>query len=165
MQITKQPLRNSAQIEITIPANTVTNQLTFPFPDQPFLRGKKIYAIVCSVTSYSAQSQNRNICQQLVVNDPLAFLATNSVFLTLQNIEGLQFIQNMPVIETNPYNLNNASNPVTNGVGVSKFNSDGIFCFEPKEVVWTKSYLSVPTSAFPIASANAFAFQFSVFFN
>jgi len=165
MQITKQTLRNSAQIEIQIPVGTASNQLSFPFPDQPFLRGKKIYAIACSVTSYSAQSQSLNLCQQLVVNNPLPVLTVNSFFITLQNIKGEQFVQNIPVIETNPYNLNQASSPVTAGIGISKYNLDGLICFVPNEVVWTKSFLYAPTAPFPTATIQNYAFQFSVFFN
>jgi len=165
MQTVVQNLKNSAQIEIVVPAGLATNQLVFPFPDQPFLRGKKITAIVMSVNSYTAQSQFRNVCQQLVVNSPLALAATNSFFLTLQNIKGEQFIQNLPVVETNPYNLNQISQPTTASAGVSKYNTNGIVAFLPNEVVWTKSYLSVPTSAFPVASGAGLGFQFTVFFN
>lgn len=164
MQTVIQNLAKSAQIEIVVPANTITNQLVFPFPDQPFLRGKKITAVIMSVNSYTSQSQLRNVCQQLVTNGSLTYAATNSFFLTLQNINGEQFIQNMPVVETNPYNLNQISSPITANAGISKYNTDGIVAFTPTEVVWTKSYLSVPTSAFPTSTGLGYGFQFTVFF-
>lgn len=162
MQTVVNQLQNSAQIEILVPRNTTTNQLVFPFPDQPFLRGKQITSIVMSVNSYSAQSGLLNVCAFLPANAPLTVISTNSIFITLQDITGNQFIQNMPLLELNPYNFNDSAGA---GLGVSKHNADGILAFAPKEVVWTKSYLSVPTPAFTVASAFDRGFQFSVFFN
>jgi hypothetical protein len=162
MQTVVQNLKNSAQIEILVPRNTVTNQLTFPFPDQPFLRGKQITAIALSVNTYSAQSGLLNVNAYIPLNGTLTVIGTNSIFITLQDINGTQFIQNMPLLELNPYNFNDNSGA---DLGVSKHNADGIIAFQPKEVVWTKSYISVPTPAFTVASAFDRGFQFSVFFN
>lgn len=162
MQTVQGSILRTAQIEILVPRNTTTNQLIFPFPDQPFLRGKKIHSIVLSVSTYSAQSGLLNVNAYLPINGPITVASTNCFFITLQDIKGNQFVQNMPLIELNPYNQNTATGSTA---GISKYNLDGILAFDPKEVVWTKSYISVPTPAFTTPSALDRGFQFSVFFN
>lgn len=162
METVKSTIQKTAQIEILVPRNTVTNQLIFPFPDQPFLRGKKISAMVMSVNTYSAQSGLLNVCAQLSLNVALSAIATNAVFVTLQDIHGRQVVQNMPILDLNPFNL---AVPSGLGVGISKYNINGILALNPTEIVWTKSYLSVPTPAFTSPSAQDRGFQFSVFFN
>ena len=115
-----------------------------------------------SVNTYSAQSGLFNLFGALTLQGPFTALATNSIFITLQDIHGNQFIQNMPVLELNPFNLNSNGGAT---VGISKYNIDGILSFAPREIVWTKSFLSVPTAAFTTPSANDRGFQFSIFFN
>lgn len=166
MQSVQQSVKNSCQIEILIPRNTITNQLVFPFPDQPFLRGKKITNVVMSLQNFSANSGLFNLNFIIATNQSLTgFIGTNSVFLTLQDIHGNQVVQNMPILELNPYNINAFNQTPVASDGVSKYNVDGIQAFSPSEIVWTKSYLSVPTAAFSTSSASDRGFQFTVFFN
>lgn len=162
METVNNVIKKTAQIEILVPRNTVTNQLVFPFPDQPFLRGKKIYGMVMSVNSYSAQSGLFNVGAALAVNAPLTVIATNSIFVTLQDIHGRQVVQNMPILDLNPYNI---AVPSGVGVGIGKYNLNGILALNPAEIVWTKSYISTPVAAFTTPVANDRGFQFSVFFN
>ena len=73
----------------------------------------------------------------------------------------MQFIQNQPLVELNPFNSNPQSTAPDQGL--SKFNVDGIMEIEPQTIVWTKSYISAPT---PILATAVFdrAFQFTVFY-
>ena len=77
--------KNSVQIEIMIPKNTSTNQLVFNFPDQPFLRDKKITAIYLSVADYTVASGTLNVGKDIVSNATPTYLLNTSIFLTLQN--------------------------------------------------------------------------------
>lgn len=162
MQTVNSNIKQSAQIEILVPKNTTTNQLIFPFPDQPFLRGKKIHSIVASASLYSALSGLVNVNAFLPLNNPLTVVNTNCFFLTLQDINGNQVVQNMPLLDLNPYNYNDSTGA---GVGISKFNVDGILSLNPTEIVWTKSYISTPSPAFTTVATEDRGFQFSVFFN
>lgn len=161
MQLNNNSITKTAQVEILVPRNTVTNQLTFPFPDQPFLRGKKIHSIVLSPSIFSAQSGLLNLNAYLPLPGPFTFAPTNSFFLTLQDNKGNQVVQNLPLIELNPFNVNDNQGA---DFGVSKYNADGILALNPVEIVWTKSYISVPTAAFTTPSAFDRGFQFIVFF-
>jgi hypothetical protein len=155
-------LQNAAQVEIFIPKNTATNQLVFNFPDQPFLRDKKITGMMLSLMEHGAYSGAVNVNSDIVSNKATpVYVLNTSVFITLQNKDGNQIVQNMPLVEMNAYNLNSIS--TLPDVGPSKFNIDGILAIAPQTIVWTKSYISAPT---PIISSAIFdrCFQFTVFF-
>lgn len=155
-------IQNAVQVEIFIPKNTATNQLVFNFPDQPYLRDKKITAVMLSLMEHGAYSGAVNVNSDIVSNKATpAYLLNTSVFLTLQNKEGMQVVQNMPLVELNPYSLNAIS--TAPDLGPSKFNIDGMLAIQPQTIVWTKSYISAPT---PIISSAIYdrCFQFTVFF-
>jgi len=155
-------IQNAAQVEIFIPKNTATNQLVFNFPDQPYLRDKKITGIMLSLMEHGAYSGAVNVNSDVVSNKATpTYLLNTSVFITLQNKEGMQVVQNMPLTELNPYSLDAQNTPPDNGP--SKFNLDGMLALTPQIIVWTKSYISAPT---PIISSAIYdrCFQFTVFF-
>jgi hypothetical protein len=155
-------IQNAVQVEIFIPKNTSTNQLVFNFPDQPYLRDKKITAVMLSMMEHGAYSGAVNVNTDIVSNQSTpAYLLNTSVFLTLQNKEGMQIVQNMPLVELNPYNLNAIA--VLPDQGPSKYNIDGMLAIQPQTIVWTKSYISAPS---PIISSAIYdrCFQFTVFF-
>lgn len=155
-------IQNACQVEIFIPANTSTNQLVFNFPDQPFLRDKKITAVMLSLMEHGAYSGAVNVNSDIVSNKATpTYLLNTSLFITLQNKEGNQIVQNMPLVELNPYSLDAQSTPPD--FGPSKFNIDGMLAIQPQTIVWTKSYISAPT---PIISTAGFdrCFQFTVFY-
>lgn len=156
-------LQNAAQVEIFIPKNTATNQLVFNFPDQPFLRDKKITAVCLSLMEHGVQSGAVNVNTDIVSNKATpTYLLNTSVFLTLQNDKGQQVIQNIPLVELNPYSLDAQNTPPD--FGPSRYNVDGIQQINPQVIVWTKSYISAPT---PILSSALYdrCFQFTVFFS
>lgn len=149
----------SCQIEILIPRNTATNQLTFPFPDQPFLRDKKILAIFLTTNARTVNTGAINVAPSLVDSTfTPGLIADNSIYLTLQNDKGFQILQNVPLIELNPFNYDNLT------TGVSKYNVDGILHLEPNVIVWTKSYIYCPTALFASAVGQDRAFQFTVIY-
>lgn len=155
-------IQNAVQVEIFIPKNTATNQLVFNFPDQPYLRDKKITAVMLSLMEHGAYSGAVNCNSDIVSNKATpAYILNTSVFLTLQNKEGMQIVQNMPLVELNPYN----GNPISTlpDQGAQKYNIDGIMAIQPQVIVWTKSYISAPT---PIIASAVYdrCFQFTVFF-
>ena len=109
-----------------------------------------------------AYSGATNVNSDIVSNKATpVYLLNTSVFLTIQNNQGQQVIQNMPLVELNAYS-NNAIN-TSPDVGPSKYNIDGIQAIQPQVIVWPKSYISAPT---PIISSAIFdrCFQFTVFY-
>jgi len=150
---------NMCQVEILIPRNTTTNQLTFPFPDQPFLRNKKILAIFLTVNSRTAQTGAFNVGPNLVdsVFTP-SLIADNCIYLTLQNDKGEQILQNVPLIELNPFNQNSQT------TGPSKYNVDGIIELNPNVIVWPKSFVYSPVALFSSPVGQDRAFQFTVIY-
>lgn len=109
-----------------------------------------------------AYSGATNVNSDIISNQATpVYLLNTSVFLTIQNNQGQQVIQNMPLAELNAYNLRAASTPPNSGD--SKYNIDGIQAIQPQVIVWPKSYISAPT---PIISSAIYdrCFQFTVFY-
>lgn len=150
MQISNTTVKNLVQIEIFIPANTATSQLVFPFPDQPFLRDKKIVGMSISANRNSPFTNARNINRELATNSGTSLL-NNSIFLTLQDNKGNQIVQNLPVLELNPYVYNSIAL-------VSNTNSNGYLPIKPTTIVWPKSYLSAPTAIGSVTVDRCFLF-------
>lgn len=149
----------SCQIEILIPRNTTTNQLTFPFPDQPFLRDKKIMAIFLTTNARTVNTGAVNVAPSLIDSTFTPGLITdNSIYLTLQNDKGMQILQNIPLIELNPFNYDNLN------TGVSKYNVDGILHLNPNIIVWPKSYIYCANPLFNTPVNQDRAFQFTVIY-
>lgn len=149
----------SCVIEILIPRNTSTNQLTFPFPDQPFLRDKKILAIYLTTNARTINTGAFNVAPSICDSTfTPGLVADNSVYLTLQNDQGNQVVQNVPLIELNPFNYDSGLS------GVTKYNIDGILHLNPNVIVWTKSYLYAPAPLFSGALAQDRAFQFTIIY-
>lgn len=138
MQQSNTPVQNLVQIEIFIPANTASTQLVFNFPDQPFLRDKKIVGMSISANTYSPYTNSTNVCAELAT-DAGTTLLNNSMFLTLQNSRGNQIVQNMPILELNPYGFKS-------NVLIANTNTNGYLPLQPDTIVWPKSYVSFPTA-------------------
>lgn len=154
MQTSNTTVKNLVQIEIYIPANTASTQLVFPFPDQPFLRNKKIVGMSISTNTYSPFTNGTNVCAELAT-DAGTTLLNNSMFLTLQDDKGNQIVQNMPILELNPYNFS------TNTI-IANTNTNGYLPLNPTTIVWPKSFVSFPTAIG--ADATNRCFLFTVFY-
>jgi hypothetical protein len=117
-------------IEIA-PAASAT-ATTWVFPDIPFLRNKKCYAIEASICANSAASGKINFFGSSTLVNP--------AFLTLVNKDNEEFVQNMPIA-----NLRNTENFNQPGDFIS-YNTNGITPFKPRIVQWTKSNVFFPTA-------------------
>ncbi len=117
-------------IEIAPPASATAT--IWAFPDIPFLRNKKCYAIEASICANSAASGKINFFGSSTL--------TNPAFLTLINKDNEEFVQNMPVV-----NLRNSEN--FNLVGnFIPYNTNGLTPFKPRIVQWSKSSVFFPTA-------------------
>lgn len=159
MIVSNQKFKNCYTAEISILATTATNQLQFQFPDFPYLRTKKIQAITASTNEYGIQSGYPNYCR--VASNNSNNLNPLSTFLSLQDSTGKMFVQNMPLqelISTKYVDTFNATGSFTDS------NVNGILFFDPRIIVWTKSYISTP-SPLPLPALGLnLCFQFNVFY-
>ncbi len=145
------PISNCMVIEIPCTNATATQ---FQMPDVPYLRGKKITAIVGSSASQCLASGNLNLTQ-IVQNQNLANFT--SVFLTFANNKGFQFIQNLPLVELCPESIQTIGG--ANHVLFAN-NTNGIMEINPTIIDFTKSFVYVPAG---IGSA-LFSLQLTIFF-
>lgn len=126
-------IKRSSQIVVPI-VDTGVAGYQVSFPDQPYLRGRKIVGLSCG-TIWQLDNGNENIFR----------VSTNlfdyPVFITLTNSSNTQFIQNMPAVELNSTYHQNTQGLLTDNIPV---NLNGIILWEPTEVVWPKSYLWFP---------------------
>ncbi len=132
--------KKSVLVEITLP---VGPQTIFPFPDVPFLRNKKISAINLSVAAKGLTSGLNNIAT-LSVLQISAPGVNNSIpaFVTFQDYKGVQFIQNLPIIELNSTSISNVNTPASDFISVT--NTNGTFEIIPREINFEKSYITFP---------------------
>lgn len=153
MQVIVNPIIKSALIELVIPDLTRLQQL--PFPDQPYLRGKKIQAFHASPSQTCQASGRKNWAYDLGLGSA-GFLAL-PVYLTLVDESNAQFVQNMPVLETLAAKQDFDSTGTVSGI----YNTNGIPVMEPRAIVWPKSFIY-----FPIAPSliSGYSIQFQVYY-
>lgn len=133
------PIRKSILVEV--PLDSSTQQL-FKIPNQPFLEGKKVYAICAASTLVTPETLRNNlfISQQWATAD-------NSCFLTLMDGE-FAFIDKLPVVElfnTTMWTIDSttpASPPFDNKV--SLVSNVPLFEIVPRVISWSKSYFYFP---------------------
>jgi len=137
------PITKSTFIEVILNNGSATR---FAFPQQNYLIGKKIVAIVGSVQPFGVTSGKINI-----VNSAMSSPAAVPIFLTFQDKEGNQFIQNLPLVEICP-----VKDVATNLLN----NSNGLFEILPREILWTKSFLYFPATL----TVDTYCAQFQIFY-
>jgi hypothetical protein len=144
------PVTNCMVIEIPCTNATSTQ---FQMPDVPYLRGKKITAIVGSSAQKCLATGNLNLTA-LVQDQQGTF---TSVFLTFSDNKGFQFIQNLPLVE-----LCYTSITTVTGGNHLLFanNTNGIMEINPTIIDFTKSFVYIPAG---IGSAN-YSLQLTIFF-
>jgi hypothetical protein len=152
MILNKFGLKKSFTLEV-VPTASAT-QTTWQFPDIPFLREKYITGISASTNIYGVTSGKGNICKELSLE------TTICAFLTLVDSAGKQFIQNMPLDELLCQGLQQVNNSNVLNNFISSYNSNGLVCFKPVNIVWTKCFVY-----FPVATAltNRIA-QFNIYY-
>jgi len=153
MQVVVNPIVKSALIELVIPDLTRLQQL--PFPDQPYLRGKKIQAFHASPSQTCQASGRKNWAYDLGLGSA-GFLAL-PVYLTLVDESNAQFVQNMPVLET----LAAKSNYDTASTAIGIYSTNGIPVMEPRAIVWPKSFIYFPVAPSLI---SGYSIQFQVYY-
>lgn len=148
MQIIKTNIVRSLTVEVN-PAASATN-LTWTFPDLPFLRGKKTIGIMASIQPLGVVTGKSNIIAS-VVNGVGLF----PCFLTLVDKMNKRFVQNLPIVElsTSTY-----LDPTANDYFAT--NSNGTFIIKPRIVQWNKCFLFFPTAT---ATPNLIA-QFNILY-
>lgn len=137
------PLLRSTFIEVILNNGSATK---FAFPQQNYLIGKKIVAIIGSVQPYGVTSGKLNIVAAAVSNPTVV-----PTFLTFQDMQGNQFIQNIPLVEICP--VKSTSLNYLN-------NANGLFEILPREIAWTKSFLFFPATL----SVDTYCAQFQIFY-
>lgn len=136
------------------PLNSAT-QTTWQFPDIPFLREKYITGIALSTNLYGITSGKNNVGYYIPLN------TTMSMFLTLVDNTGKQFIQNMPLDELvcQSYQQNNNATVTSNFIG--SYNTNGLVTFKPINIVWTKCYIYLPAALGGVTNTCC---QFNVYY-
>ena len=146
------PFENVGCVNINLPIpNSGSPGQQVQFNDYPYLREKKILAIVPSQQAFDPNSSKANFW--------FAWASTfrsNPAFLTLYDTSGVQFVQNMPVIDLFVSNYIDSTNLSNNFA----HNMDGVLTFDPRVVVWTKSFLWFPAGV-GVSNRNAI---FNVFY-
>lgn len=126
-------IKRSAQIVLPIvsPGPGVYTQISFP--DQPYLRDRKIVGMT-AVGQFQLDSSSGNILSNYQNLD------THPIFVTLVNAKNEQFIQNLPLAEL--YVVKQYIN--SSAEGVTPVNMNGILLFQPTDIIWPKSYCLFP---------------------
>ena len=137
------PIIKSTFIEVVLNNATATK---FPFPQQNYLIGKKIVAIAGSVQPFGVTTGKINVIAAAASN-PTAV----PCFLTFQDKQGNQFIQNLPLVEICP--IRSESDNYLN-------NANGLFEILPREILWTKSFLFFPAAL----SVDTYIAQVQIFY-
>lgn len=155
-------IRRSYTVEIT-PSDYGT-ALTWMFPDIPFLRSRPISGIVLSTMQRGVNTGFNNVGAYIQngTTFPGSAVSSQGAYLTLADETGRQFIQNLPLIELiNTAEENNATALVTTNYLYYQ-NTNGILYFDPRVVVWTKSYVYMPVAT---GATSALCCQFTVFYH
>jgi len=150
------PVSNCMVIEVVCTNATATQ---FQMPDVPYLRGKKITAIVASSASNCLATGNLNLTA--LVQNQLNPLFT-SVFLTFANNKGFQFIQNLPLVELCCESIQTIQsvNATTSTNVLFANNTNGAMEINPTIIDFTKSYVYVPNGI----GSTSYSLQLTIFF-
>lgn len=135
MQIVNKDFVRSISVSVSPTASATA--LTWVFPDLPQLRNRKFLAIEANVCAGDTSTSKVNLFA-----DYTTFLnSTTPGFLTLYDRAGLQFVQNIPLYELLNSEYDNYAFPV----GTPR-NTNGLYWFKEREVVWPKCTVYFPTA-------------------
>ena len=139
MLINKNAISNTYTVEVVIPSGSTS--LQFFFPDVPYLRDKLITGVTTSTSQTGVSTGLGNIAVSV---------SGINMFVTFQTFSGEQFIQNIPAIE------------LTNNLGGSNtvINTNTIWGFAPRNIVFPKSFIYFPSAGFATGSVA----QFNIFY-
>ena len=134
MNLVNYRLENSYSVAV-IPNDSANNKV-WQFPDIPTLRDRKTVGLQVKLSSVDIATNKSNL-------GSLVARGNYPCFLTLIDTTGRQFIQSVPVVETNPVNYAVAS--ATYAMGYLR-NINGIFAIAPRTVAWSKCFVYFPTA-------------------
>jgi len=153
MQVVSNPIQRSAIIELVIPDFTRLQQI--PFPDQPYLRGRKIQAIHASPSQTCQQSGRKNWAYELGLGTPT--LIGFPMYVTLVDQDNSQFVQNMPLLELLVASSAFDQSALTQGI----YNTNGITVLDPRAIVWPKSFIYFPLAP---TTLSGYSLQLQVYY-
>jgi hypothetical protein len=144
------PVKKSIQVEIPLNSATATS---FSFPDIPYLRNKKITHIEVSRNTRSLNTLLFNFpTQDAIIPNSTA------IFFTFQDKQGVNFIQNLPLIELEPTCQLQYTSPSDQ---ISPNNPNGLFEIVSREIVFTKSFVFIP---YTIGTNGPFCLLLNIFY-
>lgn len=144
MQTITQDILKSYTLEIAPTASGTLN--IWNFPDIPFLRNKKAFGIEATINSKGVTTGKTNLFSQPTFTD--------AGFITLVDVDGIQFVQQMPLIELRSgWYLDVAANISL------PHNTNAMPVFSPRFVQWNKCSVY-----FPVAQSTANCLQFTIYY-
>ena len=143
---------------ITVDFTGITNGLTqqFTFPDIPYLRDKKVFAIALNTARFGVDSGLTTLGNQL----SSGIITDRSSFLTLYDESGDQFIKDLPLQElicSRTFRTNTIPDRLEYQ---TVFQQNGLTVFTPRIIQWTKCTIYFPD---PSNVVNL-SFQFDIFY-
>lgn len=147
MRLINSDITRSMSVEVPLVSATTTQ---VNFPDIPILRNRFFIGIEAAMNSICPSSGKTNVFSQST------FDGDYSSFLTLIDKDGFQFVQNMPCTE-----LRNTNYFSFSGSTFFAFNSNGLYLFNDRVVVWNKCSIYLPSA---YASGATSSFLFNVYY-
>lgn len=147
-------ISDSITVDFPILNPTTTQQYTFP--DIPYLREKKVFAIALNTSAFGVDTGLNNIGLSMA----LGMMVNKSAFLTLYDNKGDQFIQDIPLQELIAnktfYSATAPDRLVVESIG----SKNGLMIFRPRIVQWTKCSIYFPV----VPTTTNLCFQFDIFY-
>jgi hypothetical protein len=137
-----QQIIKSEFITIPLPANAANNKNIFFFPDDQYLRNKKLHTIEVFAGDVLIKSQNN------VIAATVPYI--NQGYLLLESYSGVQFVNKIPLVKFQ----NLALNQIWDTFAAK---------FVGQRVNWPKSFVFYPDTTFfsPVATELVFQIGFS----
>lgn len=130
-------LENSYHVAV-YPNDSATNKI-WQFPDIPTLRDRKVVAIQAKLSGIDVNTSKVNNNLYLALQQ-----ANSYCFLTVIDVKGNAFIQNLPVAELIT-TVNQQGTTGTTATGNLR-NVNGMFVIKPTSIAWSKCFLTFPTA-------------------
>jgi len=141
-----QPVNLGYCQNVEVYPNDSANNKVWQFPDLPYLRDKYLLSIQMKLSSNGITTSKTNLGISIIDS---ATGGSWSPTITLVDIDGNSFIQNMPLNELNPIKVSTFS-----------YNDQGLVIFSPKRVAWSKCFIKFATAT---AVSNA-CVAFSIYY-
>jgi hypothetical protein len=148
-------ISDSITVDFPILNPTTTQQYTFP--DIPYLREKKVFAIALNTSAFGVDTGLNNIGLSLALGTGAV---SKSSFLTLYDHSGNQFIQDIPLQELIANKTFYSATAPDRLVAESIGSKNGLMIFRPRIIQWTKCSIYFPV----VPTTTGLCFQFDIFY-